>query len=408
MVTYPLKPAHMNYDVIVIGAGIVGSATAMHLLEQNPGLRVCILEKEDHAAKHQSGSNSGVIHSGIYYKPGSLKAQNCIKGYKDLLRFCEAHQVPFEICGKIIAAVDQEEASRLPGIFERGVANGLEGLKMISRAEALEIEPHVNCVAAIFVPQTGIINYRTVAEKQLEIARSKGADIRFSTRVLQMNRHNGESIVETTEGDFKSRVVVNCAGLYSDKVAAMTGQNENLQILPFRGEYYDLIPERTHLVRNLIYPVPNPAFPFLGVHFTRMIEGGVEAGPNAVIAFRREGYSRWDFNAREFIEMVSFPGLHQIAAKYWRLELDELHRSFFKSAFVKALQRLMPEIREADLVRGRAGVRAQACDRQGNLIDDFLIRRSEGFVHVLNAPSPAATASLAIGKTIAGEVFSNA
>jgi L-2-hydroxyglutarate oxidase len=395
----------MTYDVIVIGAGIVGSATALHLVSKNPSLKVCVLEKEPHAAKHQSGSNSGVMHSGIYYKPGSLKAENCIKGYHDLIRFCDANGVPYEICGKIIAAVDHEEAARLPQILERGIANGLDGIRLISSAEALEIEPHVQCVSAIFVPQTGIINYRTVAEKQLELAQTKGVELRFSTCVIQMKRQQGESVVETDSGIFKGKVVVNCAGLYADKVAAMTNQNDNLQILPFRGEYYDLIPERAHLVRNLIYPVPNPAFPFLGVHFTRMIEGGVEAGPNAVIAFRREGYSRWDFELGEFLEMISFPGLHQIAAKYWRLELDELYRSFFKSAFVRALQRLMPEISEQDLVRGRAGVRAQACDRQGNLIDDFLIRRSDGFVHVLNAPSPAATASLAIGETIAGAVF---
>lgn len=396
----------MNYDVVLIGAGIVGTATAMHLLELQPNLRVCVLEKEDSVAKHQSGSNSGVIHSGIYYKPGSLKALNCRKGYLDLIKFCDTHGVPYEICGKIIAAVDKEEASRLPGILERGKANGLEGIRLISSDEAQAIEPHVNCVSAIFVPQTGIINYPTVAEKQLEIAQSRGAEVRFNTRVTGMRRLGGETIVETDNGALHCKIAVNCAGLYSDKVAAMTGQSDNLQILPFRGEYYDLVPEKTHLVRNLIYPVPNPAFPFLGVHFTRMIEGGVEAGPNAVIAFRREGYSRWDFHAGEFLEMVSFPGLHQIASKYWRLELDELHRSFFKSAFVKALQRLMPVIQEQDLVRGRAGVRAQACDRHGNLIDDFLIRRSEGVVHVLNAPSPAATASLAIGETIAKEVLS--
>jgi L-2-hydroxyglutarate oxidase len=396
----------MNYDVVLIGAGIVGTATAMHLLEQQPNLRVCVVEKEDTVAKHQSGSNSGVIHSGIYYKPGSLKALNCRKGYMDLIKFCDMHGVPYEICGKIIAAVDEEEASRLPGILERGKANGLEGIRLISSDEAREIEPHVNCVSAIFVPQTGIINYPTVAAKQLEIAQTRGAEVRFNTRVTGMRRLRGETIVETDNGTLHCKIAVNCAGLFSDKVAAMTGQSDNLQILPFRGEYYDLVPERTHLVRNLIYPVPNPAFPFLGVHFTRMIEGGVEAGPNAVIAFRREGYSRWDFHAREFLEMVSFPGLHQIASKYWRLELDEMHRSFFKSAFVKALQRLMPAIQEEDLVRGRAGVRAQACDRQGNLIDDFLIRRSKGVVHVLNAPSPAATASLAIGETIAKEVLS--
>ncbi len=390
----------MLYDVVIIGAGIVGTATAFHLSKSKPGLRVCIIEKEPAVAVHQSGSNSGVIHSGIYYKPGSLKALNCRKGYDDLIRFCDTHGVRYEICGKIIAAVNVQEEAQLQAIYQRGMANGLKGLRLIDRPAALEIEPHVHCTAAVFVPQTGIISFREVAEKQLDIARLGGVEARFGAQLTNIRRRGGETILETGTGEIKCRMVINCAGLYSDKVAAFTGHSEGLQILPFRGEYYHIVPERQHLVRHLIYPVPNPSFPFLGVHFTRMIGGGIEAGPNAVLAFRREGYSRWDADAAELWEMLRFPGLHRIAGKYWRIEVDELRRSFFKSAFVKALQRLLPEIRETDLHRGRAGVRAMACDRNGNLIDDFLIRRSEGVIHVLNAPSPAATASLAIGETI--------
>lgn len=391
----------MLYDIVVIGAGIVGTATAYRLKEQQPDLRLCIIDKEEGPARHQSGRNSGVIHSGIYYQPGSHKALNCRKGYEALIRFCDRHGVRYDICGKIIAAVTQEEAARLSGIMERGIANGLTGLRLLSREEALEFEPHVDCTSAILVPQTGIISYREVAEKQLELACGMGAEARFNTSLKGLQRVGNETIVQTTTGDIRCKIAINCTGLYADKTAAMTGHNEGLQVLPFRGEFYDLVPERQYLVNNLIYPVPNPAFPFLGVHFTRMIEGGVEAGPNAVLAFQREGYSRWDVHAPELMEMLAFPGLHRIAEKYWRIELEELRRSFFKSAFVKALQRLIPEIRDQDLVRARSGVRAMACQRDGQLVDDFLIRRSEGIVHVLNAPSPAATASLSVGNWIA-------
>lgn len=393
----------MTYDVAIIGAGIVGTATAFKLLERQPELKICLIEKEEGIARHQSGRNSGVIHSGIYYKPGSLKALNCRKGYADLIQFCDTHGVRYELCGKIIAATDKKEEAQLHAIFERGTANGLKGLRIISREEAQEIEPHVHCTSAIWVPQTGIINYREVAEKQCELAQSQGAETFFGRKVTALRRAPGEIVIETTGGELHARTIINCAGLYSDKIAAMDGSSEGLQIIPFRGEYYELNPEREHLVRSLIYPVPNPAFPFLGVHFTRMIEGGVEAGPNAVLAFKREGYRLRDVHLRELLEILAFPGMHRIAAKYWRIELGELKRSFSKRAFVRALQHLMPEIRESDLHPGRAGVRAMACDRKGNLIDDFLIRRSQGMVHVLNAPSPAATASLAIGGKIVEE-----
>lgn len=393
------------YDIVVIGAGIVGTATAYRLKERQPDLRLCIIDKEEGPARHQSGRNSGVIHSGIYYQPGSHKALHCRKGYEALLRFCDQHEVRYDICGKIIAAVNDEEAARLSGIMEKGIANGLTGLRRLSREEALEIEPHVHCASAILVPQTGIISYREVAEKQLELACNTGAETRFSTALTGLQRVGNETIVQTTAGDIRCKTAINCTGLYADKTAAMTHQSEGLKVLPFRGEFYELVPERQYLVRNLIYPVPNPAFPFLGVHFTRMIEGGIEAGPNAVLAFRREGYSRWDVNVPELLEMLAFPGLHRIAEKYWRIELEELRRSFFKSAFVKALQRLIPEIRDEDLVRARSGVRAMACQKDGQLVDDFLIRRSEGVVHVLNAPSPAATASLAVGDWIADVVL---
>jgi len=389
------------YDIVIIGAGIVGTATAYKLKERRPDLRLCIIDKEYGPARHQSGRNSGVIHSGIYYQPGSHKALNCRKGYEELLHFCDRNEVRYDICGKIIAAVNNEEAARLSGILERGIANGLTGLRMLNREESLEIEPHVHCTASIFVPQTGIISYREVAEKQLELACNMGAQARFSTALTGLQRVGNETIIHTTGGDIRCKTAINCTGLYADKTAAMTGHGEGLKVLPFRGEFYDLVPERQYLVNNLIYPVPNPAFPFLGVHFTRMIEGGIEAGPNAVLAFRREGYSRWDVHVPELLEMLAFPGLHRIAEKYWRIELEELRRSFFKSAFVKALQRLIPEVRDEDLVRARSGVRAMACQKDGQLVDDFLIRRSEGIVHVLNAPSPAATASLSVGNWIA-------
>lgn len=394
------------YDVVVIGGGIVGLATAWNLLEQQPDLKVCIVEKEDRVAEHQTGHNSGVIHSGIYYKPGSLRAQNCREGYDALLQFCDMHDVPYEICGKVIVATRAFERPQIDRILEHGQRNGLEGIRRISGEEARELEPHVAALEAIWVPQTGIIDYRQVSEKYAELIAVRGGTLRFGFKVTNIRQTRDVIVVQSQHDEIQARVLVNCAGLYSDKVAAMTGQDiRDIRILPFRGEYYNLKPEKQYLVRNLIYPVPNPEFPFLGVHYTRMIHGGIEAGPNAVLAFRREGYSRWDIHAGELAETISFKGFQKMARKHWRFGLDEFHRSFSKAAFVRALQHLIPEVGYDDLERGGAGVRAMACDKNGNLIDDFLVLEAERVVNVCNAPSPAATASLAIGKVIAGKTF---
>lgn len=390
------------YDIIVTGGGIVGLATALQIQKQKPKLKILILEKEKQLASHQTGHNSGVIHSGIYYKPGSLKARNCINGYEQLLSFCREEEIPFELCGKIIVATSHEELQPLENIYQRGVENGLKGLKKLKKEELHEHEPHVNGIAGILVPQTGIVNYRRVAEKYGEKLKAGGADILLMHHVKDIRQRSHGTEVITNRGTFTTRLMINCAGLYSDKVARMTGQAHDLKIVPFRGEYYELAPEKQHLVRNLIYPVPDPNFPFLGVHFTRMIEGGVEAGPNAVLAFAREGYKKSDINIAELTETLNWPGFQKVAGKYWKTGMGEMYRSFSKAAFTKALQKLMPEIREKDLIPGGAGVRAQACDRSGGLIDDFLILESKGVVNVCNAPSPAATSSLSIGETVAG------
>lgn len=390
-------------NIIIIGGGIVGLATAWRLLEARPDLRVIVVEKEGEVASHQTGHNSGVIHSGIYYRPETLRARNCREGYQALLAFCDEHEVPYDICGKVIVATREWERPQLDKIMDHGRQNGLEGIRRISAEETREREPHVAALESIWVPQAGIINYKKVARKYAELITARGGEVRLGFNVAAIRRDAREVIVRSVGGDeVTGQLLINCAGLYSDKVAAMTGQDmRGLKILPFRGEYYDLVPEKQHLVNNLIYPVPNPAFPFLGVHYTRMIEGGIEAGPNAVLAFRREGYSRWDADAAELLETVAFPGFRRLAARHWRFGLDEMHRSFSKAAFVRALQHLIPEIGPADLQRGGAGVRAMACDAQGNLSDEFLIFTDRNVVNVCNAPSPAATASLAIGKTIA-------
>lgn len=396
----------MKYDITIVGAGIVGLATAYQLQQRRPDLKLCVIDKEDGVARHQTGHNSGVIHSGIYYRPGSAKALNCRRGYRYLLEFCDRHEAPYEICGKVIVATREEELPRLQKILETGQANGLEGIRLISREETLEIEPHVGALRAIWVPQTGIIDYAQVCAAYWEALRKQGAEGYFNARVERIEQRPDELIVHTTRGPVQTEKLVTCAGLYSDKLIAMTQPWRDVQILPFRGEYYELAPEKHHLVNNLIYPVPNPDFPFLGVHYTRMIKGGIEAGPNAVLAFEREGYSRWDFDAAELWETLRFPGFRKIAARYWQNGLDEMIRSYSKRAFVRALRHLIPEIGPDDLRRGGAGVRAMACDRRGNLIDDFLIvEQDHRIVHVGNAPSPAATASLAIGETVAEKVL---
>ena len=395
----------LNYDLIVIGGGIAGLATALKVNEKNPALKILVIEKEEKIAAHQTGNNSGVIHSGIYYKPGSLKAKNCIRGYHQLIEFCSEHQVPFELCGKIIVATAPEELSALENIFKRGQENGLDGLKKLSVDELREYEPHVAGIAGIHVPQTGIVDYRLVAEAYARLLASRGVEIKLSTKVTGIRRIGNQNIVQTTAGDFSCSLVVSCGCLYADKIAGMTTDNLQVRIVPFRGEYYKLTKEKEYLVKNLIYPVPDPNFPFLGVHFTRMAKGGVEAGPNAVLAFKREGYRKRDISFSELTETLMWPGFQRVASKYWRTGLGEMYRSFSKAAFTRALQKLIPEITEQDLASGGAGVRAQACDRTGGLVDDFMFQESENAIHVLNAPSPAATSSLSIGETISEMVI---
>lgn len=391
----------MIYDVTVIGGGIVGLATALRIKEQNPSLKLLIIEKEDVVAKHQTGHNSGVIHSGLYYKPGSLKATNCIRGYQMLLDFCEKEEIKYDLCGKIVVATRPEQISILDGLFERGKQNGLDGFKMLSAEQLKEYEPHVKGLKGFFVPQTGIIDYTDVCKKYLAKTQKLGGEIVFGEKVEGISTKNNVSAVKTSKNTYETKLVVNCAGLYSDKVGQMTDERaNNLRITPFRGEYFEIKPEKQYLVKNLIYPVPDPNFPFLGVHFTRMIHGGVEAGPNAVLAFRREGYKKLDINFKELFETLAWPGFQKVAAKYWQTGLGEMYRSFSKAAFTKALQELIPEIQSDDLIPGGAGVRAQACDREGGLVDDFAIFENQQAINVCNAPSPAATSSLSIGQTV--------
>lgn len=390
----------MNYDIIVVGGGIVGLATALKLKTTNPFLKVLLLEKENELAKHQTGNNSGVIHSGLYYKPGSLKAKNCIHGYHLLVDFCKENSVPFELCGKIVVATEEKELALLENLYERGQQNGLQNLKKLTKEELKEYEPHVTGLKGIFVPQTGIVDYKKVSEKYGELLRQNETDINLGEQVIDIQADASKVVVVTQKQSYSAKLVVNCAGLYSDKVARMTVKDLNVKIIPFRGEYFKLRKEKEYLVKNLIYPVPDPNFPFLGVHFTRMAKGGVEAGPNAVLAFKREGYKKSDINLSELAETLAWPGFQKVASKYWRTGFGEMYRSFSKAAFTKALQKLIPEIQESDLVEGGAGVRAQACDREGGLVDDFMILEKEHVINVCNAPSPAATSSLAIGETV--------
>lgn len=391
----------MQHDVIIVGGGIVGLATALKLLHANPTLKVLVIEKEKEVAKHQTGNNSGVIHSGLYYKPGSLKAKNCIHGYKLLIDFCQQHGVPFDLCGKIVVATDEKELPLLKNLYDRGEQNGLKGFKMLKAEELKEFEPHVKGLGGFFVPQTGIVDYKIVAEKYAEQIWKCGGQIILGEKVINIILEANNVSVETDQSTYQAEMLINCAGLYSDKVARLSSGNINIRIIPFRGEYFKLKKDKEYLVKNLIYPVPDPNFPFLGVHFTRMMKGGVEAGPNAVLAFSREGYRKSDINLKELCETLAWPGFQKVAGKYWKTGLGEMYRSFSKGAFTKALQRLIPEIQETDLVEGGAGVRAQACDKTGGLVDDFLIFEEKQVINVCNAPSPAATSSLSIGESIA-------
>jgi L-2-hydroxyglutarate oxidase len=390
----------VHYDVAIVGGGIVGLATALQIKNSNPSLQLVLIEKEDELAKHQTGNNSGVIHSGLYYKPGSLKASNCIHGYHLLVNFCRQNEIPFDLCGKIVVASEEKELPLLENLLNRGGQNGLQNLKKLRKEELVDYEPHVTGLAGIFVPQTGIVDYKKVAQKYGELIQKMDGQIQLNEKVLDIQGSESNSVVITQKTSYTTKLVINCAGLYSDKVARMTVPKLNVKIIPFRGEYFKLKKEKEYLVKNLIYPVPDPNFPFLGVHFTRMAKGGVEAGPNAVLAFQREGYKKSDINFSELAETLAWPGFQKVAAKYWRTGFGEMYRSFSKAAFTKALQKLIPEIQETDLVEGGAGVRAQACDRDGGLVDDFLILEENHVINVCNAPSPAATSSLAIGETV--------
>jgi len=389
-----------NFDIIVIGGGIIGTATAL-TLQKKSNLNILLIEAEDKLASHQTGNNSGVIHSGLYYKPGSLKAKNCTSGNDMLYKFCEEQNIPFQKCGKIVVATHESELNVLEDLHQRGIANGLSGIKKLSSNEIKDFEPHTTGIAGLFVPQTGIVDYTIVTNTYAKLFSYKGGSIETSCKFLNFRNVNGELILNTSKGDLKTKFIVNCGGLYCDRIAKLCGVIPGLQIIPFRGEYYILKKEKNYLFKNLIYPVPDPQFPFLGVHFTRMINGNVEAGPNAVLAFKREGYSKNDFSLSDVSQMILYPGFWKMASKYYRMGLSEFQRSFSKKTFVKALQKLIPEIQENDIEPGGTGVRAQALEPNGKLVDDFRIVEANKMVHVLNAPSPAATASLSIGKSIA-------
>ncbi len=392
-----------DYDLVIVGGGIVGLSTAMQLKRDKfPNWRVAVLEKESSLASHQTGHNSGVIHSGIYYRPDSQKARFCVTGLKALLRFCEENEIEYQQCGKVIVAIDEEELGRLQTLYQRGTANGVQGLEMIGPERLKEIEPHAAGIQALWAPNTGIIDYKRVTLAYAARFEQSGGEIITNAPVRKITRYSDAVVLHTPGGALKTKHVINCAGLYADRVAEMMGERLDIRIIPFRGEYFTLRQERHHLVNGLIYPVPDPRFPFLGVHYTRTIHGQVEAGPNAVLALGREGYRKSDWNLRESWGTLSFPGFWKMSAKYWRVGLSELRRSYSKRRFVRDLQRLLPEIQDADLAQGGSGVRAQAVARNGALLDDFSILRGREAIHVLNAPSPGATSSLAIGAYIVG------
>jgi L-2-hydroxyglutarate oxidase len=388
------------YDFAIIGGGIVGLSTGMALSQTYPHARILVLEKEANWAHHQTGNNSGVIHSGIYYKPGSFKASFCRKGSLSMVEFCREHGIAHEVCGKVIVAREPEELPLLENLYQRGLANEIKIAKLTGE-QVQEIEPHVRCLAGIRVDSTGIVNYTQVCEKYMELIRDRGGDLRLKTRVIRLQETAEGLTIETDRGSFNTRFLINCAGLQSDRMARMGRVNPAAKIVPFRGEYYELIPEKRYLVKHLIYPVPNPNFPFLGVHFTRMIDGTIHAGPNAVLSLKREGYKNTDFDLRDFLETVTYPGFWKLSAKHAKTGIEEIIRSFSKAAFTRSLQRLIPEIQADDLVPTHAGVRAQALKNDGQLVDDFLIVEGKQSIHICNAPSPAATSSIEIGKAIA-------
>ncbi|AKG23280.1 L-2-hydroxyglutarate oxidase [Calothrix sp. 336/3] len=391
------------YDFAIIGGGIVGLSTAMAIGERYPDAKILVLEKESRWAFHQTGNNSGVIHSGVYYKPGSFKAKFCRDGCQSMVEFCEKHGIDYEVCGKVIVATDAEELPRLENLYQRGIDNGIE-VKRISPEEVREIEPYVNCVGGIRVFSTGIANYKQVCLKYAEIIEKQGGELRLNTKVERIVTSGNHQVLETNNGNFETRFLINCAGLHSDRVAKLGKVDPQAKIVPFRGEYYELKPEKRYLVKTLIYPVPNPEFPFLGVHFTKMIDGSVHAGPNAVLSLKREGYKKTDFDLKDFTEVMTYPGFWKLAAKHADEGIQEIIRSFSKAAFTRSLQKLIPEVQSDDLIPCHAGVRAQALMDDGKLVDDFLIVEGEKSVHVCNAPSPAATSSIEIGKAIANRI----
>jgi L-2-hydroxyglutarate oxidase LhgO len=396
-----------GFDVAIVGAGIVGLATAMELLDRRPGTKLVVLDKEDRVAAHQTGHNSGVIHAGLYYKPGSLKAQMSVEGARLMIEFCQEHGLPYELCGKVVVATSERELPRLEELYRRGAANGVPGLRRISAEEVRELEPHAAGIAGLYSPRTGIVDYKAVAQAYARIVEGAGAEIHLRTRVTAIEARPGELLVKATGGEILCRNLINCAGLQSDSVARMTGSRGGPRIVPFRGEYYELAPRSRELIRGLLYPVPDPTFPFLGVHFTKKITGSVEAGPNAVLAFAREGYRKLDLNLSYLLGLVTYPGFWIMTSHYWRTGLAEFYRSWSRRAFAKALQRLLPELDEDDLKPGGAGVRAQALDASGKLLDDFSILEGPNTIHVLNAPSPAATVSLAIGRQLADRALTS-
>jgi (S)-2-hydroxyglutarate dehydrogenase len=392
-----------TYDYAIVGGGIVGLATAMKLSQMLPSAKITVIEKESSWAYHQTGNNSGVIHSGVYYKPGSFKAKFSRAGCQSMVEFCRQHDIPHDVCGKVIVATQDKELPLLENLFQRGLQNEIPVAK-ITPEEVKGIEPYVNCIAAIKVDSTGIVNYKAVCQKYIEIIQKSDNDLRLNTKVLGISLDPQYVVLETNKGTIKAKFLINCAGLFSDRVAQMANLKPSAKIVPFRGEYYELVPEKRHMVNTLIYPVPNPSFPFLGVHFTKMIDGSVHAGPNAVLSLKREGYKKTDFDLKDFAEVMAYPGFWKLASKHADEGIREIVRSFSKAAFVKSLQRLIPEVRSEDVVPTHAGVRAQALMNNGSLVDDFLIVNGERSIHVLNAPSPAATSSLEIGKEVASQV----
>jgi (S)-2-hydroxyglutarate dehydrogenase len=387
-------------QVLIVGGGIVGLATACRLSERFPGARVTVLEKENVVGYHQTGHNSGVLHCGLYYKPGSAKARLAVTGIREMVAFCQENDIPHEICGKLVVAADQTEVARLRDLHERGRANGLEGLRWLGPEEMREIEPHVGGVAALRVPQEGIVDYKAVCAAMVRQLTARGAKVATGARVTALRADGAAWVAETPIGEFPADFVINCAGLHCDRVAGLAGERREVRIVPFRGEYYGIRPERQHLVRNLIYPVPDPRFPFLGVHFTRLIHGGIEAGPNAVLAFAREGYKKTDFNPADLFDALSYGGFWRFLKKYPSMAWYELRRSFSRELFCESLRRLVPEIQPSDLAAGGSGVRAQAIAPEGDPVQDFRFIPRKNALHVLNAPSPGATASLAIGAEI--------